>query len=157
MFFGYDNMTVCSGPIQLKRLITHPNKQHDTSTILARACRLHFERRYKDIIGPRLPNRAALINELLESPNIEAAINEVMRETGKNHTEIKNQAYQMLDEIVSNISYHLIRCLGAILHLVWNKLYQAYRCMEPKECVSLSTQGMKSFISHATVATWITF
>lgn len=124
MFFGYDNMTVCSGPIQLKRLITHPNKQHDTSTILARACRLHFERRYKDIIGPRLPNRAALINELLESPNIEAAINEVMRETGKNHTEIKNQAYQMLDEIVSNISYHLIRCLGAILHLVWNKLYQ---------------------------------
>ncbi len=124
MFFGYDNMTICSGPIKLDKLIKFPNKKLNISTVLARACKLHFERRFKDVIGPKLPHRNMLINELLRSNNIQKVIDEVSSESSKTNSELESEVRIMLNEIVSDISYHFIRVMGAILHLVWNKLYK---------------------------------
>lgn len=126
LFFGFDNLTIVSGPISIKKLIDHPQKKSCVE-ILARAAYAHFERRRKEFIGPKLPNRKKLIDELLHSPNIVNAIKKQAQESNKSEKLVQKEAYNILNEIVSNTSYHLLKCIDTILHLIWNKLYQGIK------------------------------
>ncbi len=126
LFFGADNVTVLSGPISLQSIIKHPNKANPVE-VLARACQMHFDRRRKEVIGPKLPNRQQLIEELLHSTNIKNAIQAKAEETKTDIAVVEKEAYGMLNEIVANTSYHLLRFISYILHLIWNKLYHGIK------------------------------
>lgn len=123
LFLGLDNLTVLSEPISLSKMIS---KYSDDKIIhqLASHTRADFENKHLEFIGPRLPNRQYLIQELLQSDNIKETIKQISTETGKNYSEIESDAYAMLDEILADISYSSLRFTSILLHLVWNKLYQ---------------------------------
>lgn len=122
LFLGHDNLTVLSGPIRVSQLKKHCGK-HEFSEVLARACRLHFERRHNEIIGPKSLNRAHIIQEVLNADYIKGAIQKRADDTGRNYAEIESEAYEMLNEMVADYSYHTMRFTAAILHLLWNKFY----------------------------------
>lgn len=126
LFLGFDNLTIISGPISLKKLLAHQQKK-SCCEILAQAANTHFDRRRKEFIGPKLPNRKKLIQELLNTPNVQKAIKERAEETQKNTNQVQKEAYNMLNEIVSNTSYHLLKCIDTILHLIWNKFYKGIK------------------------------
>lgn len=123
VFLGLDNLTVLSEPISLNKLIAE-YPEDKVVLQLASLTRADFENRHLEFIGPRLPNRQYLIQELLQSDNIKEAIKQISRDTGKNYSEIESDAYSMLDEILADISYSSLRFTSVLLHLVWNKLYQ---------------------------------
>lgn len=140
LFLGFDNLVMLSGPINTTPIIKN-NKEENTIKLLARACRVHFERRYKEIIGPKIPDRKLLINQLLNNENIINAITKVSNETGKNYSEIESKANDILNEIVSDISYHLIRVMASILHLLWNKLYHGIKIVNADKVRELIRSG----------------
>lgn len=137
LLLGFDNLTVLSEPISLTELkkkvetsgnysVTYPHDKYiqDLIKLLAVSTRADFEERHKEFIGPRLPNRQYLIQELLQSDNVKEAIRTVCRESGRNYSEIESDAYYMLDEILADLSYSALKFTSILLHLVWNKLYR---------------------------------
>ncbi len=123
LFLGVDNLTVLSKPISMLGLI----ETYEGGSLineLARATRADFENRHTEFIGPRLPNRQYLMQELLQTEYVKSTIRQISAESGRNYSEIESGAYAMLDEILADISYPYLKFTSVLLHLVWNKLYQ---------------------------------
>lgn len=126
LFLGYDNITIISKPISIQNIVKHnPNVNH--ASLLKKIIQTHFERRRKEFIGPQLPNRKEYIAELLNSENIQNAIKQKALENNQSIEAVRHEAHAMLNEIVSNTSYHLLRFIETILHLIWNKLYHGIK------------------------------
>ena len=124
MFFGYDNLTVLSGPIRISSILEHRSgTDEDATESIARACRLHFERRHNEIVGPKCLNRDHLIQDLLNSDYVKSAIRARADKTRRNYSEIEAEAYGMLNEMAADYSYHTTRFFAALLHPLWSKFY----------------------------------
>ncbi|MGN1394351.1 MAG: glycerol-3-phosphate 1-O-acyltransferase PlsB [Succinivibrionaceae bacterium] len=138
LFFGFDNVTIISSPIHMNSLF---NEKIDLQKNLNKKCRILFDGIYKEILGPKLPNRSLLIQELLKTNSIRNIITTYANQQDKNYSEIENEVYKNLNEIVSDLSYHMIRILGTILDLIWNKLYHGTKILNSDRVKNLISQG----------------
>ena len=139
-FLGYDNTTILSGPINILNLTKRISSDKLITTI-SKGCQLHFERRFKEIIGPKIPNREKLIQELIVTPNIQNVIEELHKEHNIDKKGIEKEAYNILNEMASNKSYHLLRISATIMHLIWNKLYHGVNVEGAKRVRKLISDG----------------
>ena len=90
---------------------------------LGRILRAYFRRQRQAIIGPDLSHRRTLINTVLTSNNVVRAIEREAGRKGLPVHEIETRARDNANEIVSHLSYGVIRLFHFVLTWLWHRLY----------------------------------
>jgi len=89
----------------------------------ARILRVHFRRVRQTVLGPNLSHRYNLVNTLVNSSPIKAAIAEHAEQEGIELHKAQQLAFKYADEIASNLQISTIHFLERLLNKLWNKIY----------------------------------
>ncbi|SSY94183.1 Glycerol-3-phosphate acyltransferase [Aggregatibacter aphrophilus] len=108
---------------------------------LARVAKIHFAKQRISATGPRLPNRQAMFNKLLQLPVILAAIEDEAKSKNISKEKARKEAEKILDEIAANVSYEGLRVADRFLRWLWNKLYQGINVENADRVRKLALEG----------------
>ena len=123
IFAGRDNCTIFCGSFN----ISEAKDRFDGSNFskdLNRTFRLIFMKKARSIIGKPLPNRKMVIEDILSKPAVQDAINVACKENGKSFEENQLRARNILEVMVADTRYPLIRFLNGIISNIWKRIYQ---------------------------------
>jgi len=112
-----------SRPISLKDLA---NEGLDAAVALrkvSRILRVHFKRVRTAAIGPDLSHRRTMVNLVVNSPTVRAAIKEEARRSGITLDQARSQATKFGREIAANYSYSAIVIAEILVSWLWNRIY----------------------------------
>ena len=116
-----------SEPIHLSRLVAQNKGQERTQRMVLRILRVHFRNLKTAVIGPDISHRRNLVKSLIQAPQVREAIEHEARHGNTSHAQAEQQALEYAQEIASDFSYPVVRCLEVILTWFWNKLYEGLR------------------------------
>jgi glycerol-3-phosphate O-acyltransferase len=116
-----------SQPMSLRQLVDESDDNQRVSRKAQRILRVHFRRQQEAIIGPDLSHRRTLVNSLVESAQVRAAIVHTAREENTSEEKMQARARGYAREIAADYSYTVIRFLEVLLNWVWNRLYDGIR------------------------------
>ena len=102
---------------------------------------MHFAKQRISATGPRLPNRQAMFNKLLQLPVILAAIEDEAKSKNISKEKAHKEAEKILDEIAANVSYESLRVADRFLRWLWNKLYQGIQVENADRVRKLALEG----------------
>jgi glycerol-3-phosphate O-acyltransferase len=106
---GRDTLVQFSRPISLRELAAEGIGAARSLRKVSRTLRTHFRRVRTAVIGPDLSHRRMLIDQLLRSPSIRAAIAEKARRENISEEEAARKARKYAWEIAADYSYTFIR------------------------------------------------
>lgn len=81
IWFGRDNFVRFSQAVSLHFMVKEHGSDEGIAQKLARVAKMHFAKQRYSAMGPRLPDRQAMFNKLLQSPDILAAIEDEAKKT----------------------------------------------------------------------------
>ena len=84
IWFGRDTFVRFSQALSLRYMIQAHGSDEKIAQKLARVAKMHFAKQRMSATGPRLPNRQAMFNKLLNSETIKAAIDDEAKTSGIN-------------------------------------------------------------------------
>ncbi|MFN3714998.1 MAG: glycerol-3-phosphate 1-O-acyltransferase PlsB [Alcanivoracaceae bacterium] len=116
-----------SQPMSLRQLVDESDDNQRVSRKAQRILRVHFRRQQEAIIGPDLSHRRTLVNSLVDSAQVRAAVESTAREENTSEDKIRARARNYAREIAADYSYTVIRFLEVLLNWVWNRLYAGIR------------------------------
>ena len=116
-----------SPPMSLRQLAEESEDDERVARKTQRILRVHFRRQQEAIIGPDLSHRRTLVNSLVDSAQVRAAIEATAREENTREERIQARARNYAREIAADYSYTVIRFLEILLNWVWNRLYAGIR------------------------------
>ncbi len=122
-FAGRDNCTIFCGKFN----ISESKERFDNSLFshdLNRTFRLIFINKARTVVGKPLPNRKAIINEILSKPAVLDAIEQACKENSKSVEENTLRARNILEVMVADTRYPLLKFLNGIISNIWNRIYQ---------------------------------
>jgi glycerol-3-phosphate O-acyltransferase len=93
----------------------------------SRPISLHFKRVRTAAIGPDLSHRRTMVDKVVNSPTVRAAIEDKARRSRITPEQAHRQAIQYAREIAANYSYSLIVVAEAILSWFWNRIYNGIK------------------------------
>lgn len=142
LWFRRDIFVRFSKAMSLRELL-RDTKQNDERLAqkLARVARIHFSKQRLSATGPRLPNRAAMFNKLLNSDAILAAIEDEAKAKKITTEKATAEARKILNEIAADVSYNNLRMLDRFLSWLWNKLYQGIDVKHADRVRQLALEG----------------
>ncbi|AIN46912.1 glycerol-3-phosphate 1-O-acyltransferase PlsB [Candidatus Palibaumannia cicadellinicola] len=108
---------------------------------LARAARIYFARQRLVAMGPRLPVRNHLFNQLLASQAIQKAVKDEARSKNISVKQAQQKASALIKEIVADFSYEAIRLSDRVLGWTWNLLYQGLHVHHVDRVRQLAEKG----------------
>jgi len=121
---GRQTRVTFAEPISLRRLV---DGETDPATAVRKAnrfLRFHFRRVRESAIGPDLSHRRNLIDAMIESEAMQAAIAEEAVRRSLPAVEAERRARKFAWEIASDFSYPVIRALELVLGRLWKRLYE---------------------------------
>jgi glycerol-3-phosphate O-acyltransferase len=83
-----------------------------------------FSKQKEAVIGPDLSHRRILAQQVLQSPSVQAFIQEQAKTNNESVASLEKKAQQYVNEMASDYSYSIVRMLDIFLSWVWEKLYQ---------------------------------
>lgn len=89
-----------------------------------RLLRVFFQVQRGVTIGPDLSHRRLLVEEVLESATVVAAIRREVRSSAKLERRIRARARRYAAEIAADYSYPIVRLLERAFGWLWNRLYE---------------------------------
>lgn len=113
--------------MSLRQLVDESPEDARVSRKAQRILRVHFRRQQEAIIGPDLSHRRTLVNTLVETASVKAAIAATAEEEGLPADKVRARARSYAREIAADYSYTVIRFLEVLLNWVWNRLYDGIR------------------------------
>ncbi|MGN0903143.1 MAG: glycerol-3-phosphate 1-O-acyltransferase PlsB [Succinivibrio sp.] len=123
IFAGRDNCTIFCGSFN----ISQSKDRFDRSLFshdLNRTFRLIFINKARTVVGRPLPNRSAVIEEILQKPAIIEAVEIACKENGKSQEENLQKARDILNIMVADTRYPLLKFLNTIISSIWHRIYQ---------------------------------
>ncbi|MWP61416.1 glycerol-3-phosphate 1-O-acyltransferase PlsB [Gilliamella sp. Pas-s25] len=139
---GRDCYTRFSRTVSFKDI--HVDKQQDLPVLahkLARVARIHFAKQRMASIGPKLPVRQAMLNNLLKKQVLSEAIQEEAKSKNVSLDKAKKNALVILNEIAANFSYRMLRITDFVLTWAWNRLYQGLKVTNADPVRELAQNG----------------
>ncbi|MFT7687009.1 MAG: glycerol-3-phosphate O-acyltransferase [Candidatus Azotimanducaceae bacterium] len=109
--------------IDLSKLIETEPAEEKQKRKLLRLLRVQFTNQKQAIIGPDLSHRRTLINSMMESSSLEAAIDLEIKTSNQSRQKVEKKAHTYAQEIAADQSYRVIRFFVVVLTWLWNKLY----------------------------------
>ena len=116
-----------SQPMSLRQLINEGADDERVSRKALRILRVHFRRQQEAAIGPDLSHRRTLVNSLVDSQQVRAAIAAKAAADNIPAEKLQAKARNYALEIASDYSHTVIRFLELLLNWVWNRLYSGIR------------------------------
>lgn len=141
LWFGRDNFVRFSQAVSLREMFATQGAEAKIAQKLARVARMHFAKQRYSATGPRLPDRQAMFNKLLQSPAILEAIADEAQKPKSSPEKARKEAAKMLDEIAANVSHESLRIADRLLSWLWNKLYQGIDVQYAERVRKLALKG----------------
>ena len=116
-----------SRPISLRALAAEGLDSPVALRKVSRILRVHFKRVRTAAIGPDLSHRRTMVDKVVNSPTVRAAIAEKARRSRITPEQAHRQATQYVREIAANYSYSLIVVAESILSWFWNRIYNGIK------------------------------
>ncbi len=91
--------------------------------------------------GPRLPNRQAMFNKLLQSEAIQRVIEDEAKSKNISIEKAQKEAHKILDEIAADVSHSSLRAADRFLRWLWNKLYSGIDVQNADRVRKLALEG----------------
>ncbi|MCK3657757.1 glycerol-3-phosphate 1-O-acyltransferase [Pasteurellaceae bacterium Pebbles2] len=141
LWFGRDTFVRFSQAVSLRYMVNEHGSDEKIAQKLARVAKMHFAKQRISAAGPRLPNRQAMFNKLLQSPTILQAIEDEAKAKNLTKEKATKEAEKILDEIAANVSYEGLRVADRFLRWLWNKLYQGIDVQNADRVRKLALDG----------------
>ncbi|HMM56005.1 MAG TPA: glycerol-3-phosphate 1-O-acyltransferase PlsB [Rudaea sp.] len=90
---------------------------------ISRVLRAHFRRVRAQVIGPDLSHRRTVVDALLNSEPVRAAIEATASKDGTSFDQARKRARDFAWEIAADYSHPVVRSVSFLLTSFWNKLY----------------------------------
>lgn len=143
LWFGRDNFVRFSQAVSLRHMFATHGADASIAQKLARIAKIHFAKQRYSATGPRLPDRQAMFNKLLQSPVILAAIADEGQKPKSSPEKARKEAEKILDEIAANVSHESLRMADRFLSWLWNKLYQGINVQYADRVRKLALEGQE--------------
>ncbi|MCQ9124388.1 glycerol-3-phosphate 1-O-acyltransferase PlsB [Rodentibacter caecimuris] len=141
IWFGRDTFVRFSQAVSLRDMANMHGSDEKMAQKLARVAKMHFARQRISATGPRLPNREAMFNKLLQSATIQAAIDDEAKSKNISREKAEKEAYKILDEIAADVSHSSLRAADRFLRWLWNKLYSGIDVQNADRVRKLALEG----------------
>jgi len=116
-----------SRPISLQELVTEGMDAPVALRKVSRILRVHFKRVRTAAIGPDLSHRRTVVNKVVNSPTVRAAIAEKARRDGITTAKARSLAEEYTREIAANYSYSFIMVVVLLVSWFWNRIYNGIK------------------------------
>ena len=94
---------------------------------VSRILRVHFKRVRTAAIGPDLSHRRTMVDKVINSPVVRAAIDEKAKRAGITTEQARQQAVKYVREISANYSYSAIVIAETLVSWLWNRIYNGIK------------------------------
>ncbi|MGD1976765.1 MAG: glycerol-3-phosphate 1-O-acyltransferase PlsB, partial [Gammaproteobacteria bacterium] len=121
---GRDVMVQVSAPISVREFVAEGIAPERTVRKLARVLRVHFRRQRMSAIGPDLSHRRTMVNQILQSRSVQAAIEREIQVNEISRADAMGKARDYAYEIAADFSYPFIRFMERVLARLWDRLYE---------------------------------
>jgi len=116
-----------SRPISLQDLAAEGLDSSVALRKVSRILRVHFKRVRTTAIGPDLSHRRTMVDKVINSPTVRAAIEEEARRSRITPEQSRKLAIKHVREIAANYSYSFIVIAEAMLSWFWNRIYNGIK------------------------------
>jgi len=120
---GRDTVVQFSQPISLQQMAAENIGAARTLRKVSRILRTHFRRVRTSVIGPDLSHRRTLMDTVVQSPAVKAAIADKARRDGIPEHKAADLARKYAREIAANYSYSFVRLAYFLIHWFLNKIF----------------------------------
>ncbi|RUO23378.1 glycerol-3-phosphate 1-O-acyltransferase [Aliidiomarina iranensis] len=141
LFSGRNILARVSRPVSLRTMADSHSSEHELAHKLTRVARTHFARLRYAVAGPKLLGREAMIQDLLETPAIRAAISEEARAKKITEQDAIKRARSYLHEIAADYREGLVRFGDHFLTWLWNKIYNGITVKNGETIRKLAQDG----------------
>ncbi|VEI77944.1 Glycerol-3-phosphate acyltransferase [Mannheimia haemolytica] len=139
VWFGRDNFVRFSPAVSLRYMVTEYGADEKIAQKIARVAKMHFAKLRYSAMGPRLPNREAMFNKILNSEVIQAAIAEEAKKSSPEKA--RKEAEKIINEIAADVKHESLRVADRVLSWLWNKLYQGINVQNADRVRKLALEG----------------
>lgn len=116
-----------SRPISLRELAAEGLESKVALRKVSRILRVHFKRVRTAALGPDLSHRRTMVDQVINSPTVRAAIEEEARRAGNTREQARRQATKYVREIAANYSYSAIVVAEIAVSWLWNRIYNGIK------------------------------
>ncbi|TEA28210.1 glycerol-3-phosphate 1-O-acyltransferase PlsB [Candidatus Schmidhempelia bombi] len=141
VFSGGNCYTQFSHILPFRSIINDEQNIQVLAHKMARVARIHFAKLRTAAVGPKLPNRSAMLKKLLKSQALSEAITEEAKSKDISLEKAQNNALEMLNEIAANFTYSMLRVTDWVLTWAWNRLYQGLQIRNADPIRELAQKG----------------
>ena len=141
IWFGRDTFVRFSQAVSLRYMVNEHGSDEKIAQKLARVAKMHFAKQRISATGPRLPNRQAMFNKLLQSEAIQLAIEDEAKSKNISIEKAQKEAHKILDEIAADVSHSSLRAADRFLRWLWNKLYSGIDVQNADRVRKLALEG----------------
>jgi glycerol-3-phosphate O-acyltransferase len=120
---GRDTLVELDEPLSLRALLDADLKVAQRGRHVTRTLRALYARRRAARIGPDLSHRRTIVNEVLRTRAVRAAVSQEMRGKGLTRRKAMLRARADALEIAANYSHAFVRFMEHALTRLWNRLY----------------------------------
>ncbi len=120
---GRDTLVELDEPLSLRTLLGADLQVAQRGRRVTRTLRALYARRRAARIGPDLSHRRTIVNEVLHTRAVRAAVSQEMRAKGLTRRKAMLRARAYALEIAANYSHAFVRFMERALTRLWNRLY----------------------------------
>jgi glycerol-3-phosphate O-acyltransferase len=123
IFLGRDTLLRFSHALPLRAINEGARSPEIAFRKASRILRVHFRQRRIATVGPDLSHRRTLINQVLRTPEVRAAITAEAGDDFRMQEVARRKAEKYALEIAAHISYPTIRVIERFLKWLWHRIY----------------------------------
>ena len=127
LFNGRNTLVQFSPAVMLDKAVPESDDLKRSAHKLSLLMRVHFRRIRGAVIGPDLSHRRTLVDDLLRTDAVRAAIAAQASKEKGGHTAALKKANAYAREIAADYSHPVVRSLSFILTGFWNRIYDGIR------------------------------
>ncbi|MEE4639742.1 MAG: glycerol-3-phosphate 1-O-acyltransferase PlsB [Wenzhouxiangella sp.] len=121
---GRATMVQFGQPLLLDEIRGQTEDEAQALAKLSRILRVHFKRVRTAAIGPDRSHRRTLVETVIKSEVVQAAVEAKSRRDGVSHAQAEETARDYAREIAADYSYTLVRIADMLLTWFWNRIYR---------------------------------
>lgn len=141
LWLGRDSFVRFSSTLSLRQIADNHGTDKRIAHKLARVARMHFARQRLAAVGPKLPVRQDLFNQLLASKAIEKAIEDEAASKKISLEKAKQNTVAIMEEIAANFTYDALRICDRVLTWTWSRLYKGLNIHNAERVRQLAEDG----------------
>ncbi len=125
LYQGRNTVVQFGKPISLKEQLAEDSDVSSTATKLRRVLRVHFLRQRTGLIGPRTIDKNRIYAAIFSSKTIKDLIQSEAKKANMTIPEVEKRVIKILDEVVSDQKYAVIRAVSILLTWFWGKVFRS--------------------------------